>query len=73
MLNTADQVQKGGLAGAGLPHDGDHFTRCNGKADVIHGVDILIALPEHLGQIFTVTAFIGKSPFCMVIADEVRA
>ena len=52
MLNTANQVQKGGLAGAGLPHDGDHFTRRNGEADMIHGVDILVALPEHLGQIF---------------------
>ena len=51
MPHTANQVQKGGLARAGLPHDGDHFTRRNGEANMIHGVDILVALPEHLGQI----------------------
>ena len=35
LIETADQVQQRGLAGAGGPHDGDPFAAFGGEADAI--------------------------------------
>ena len=38
-IQPAKQVEQGGLAGAGWPHDGDEFAALNGKINGIEGGD----------------------------------
>ena len=42
-VQQAEQVEQGGLAGAGGPHDGNIFTRVDVEADIVEGVDGLFA------------------------------
>ena len=43
LIQTADEVHQGRLAGAAGAHDGDELTRLDAEADAIEGVNGFIA------------------------------
>jgi hypothetical protein len=51
-IQAAEDVEHGGFAGAGSPHDGHVGTLFDGQVHTIEGVDIDIAHSVGLDQIF---------------------
>ena len=57
MVQQAQQnLGKGGLAGAGLAHDGDEFALVEIEAHIIDGDGLLVAKAEHLRHMPTAEA-----------------